>query len=298
MVLKIIVPIAVVIILGLVLIVSVHAQQYQLLIAYREVSYLGANGVNVTRDVQLLNEAIVLAEEGNYSGAQYIAAEVIRDTHALSIALYVNILHILLPGIASIIVVAVLVMLYLMRDRVIGRLMLRLRRNYRVVKGNGKRNTLLFDEEVLAVIAAIIVVFLVFLSFYPAIQRYAIEPYAAIAFLGPNGTIIQQSINAYPGEPINVSVYVYNGMGKPIWFVINIYITNTSFIKPPLNVTPTLILQRIVLNNETWVQDIPISLNGTGSYRLFATLWMYNPNNLKLEYLNTYVYVAINVTKS
>ncbi len=71
-----------------------------------------------------------------------------------------------------------------------------------------------------------------------------------------------------------------------------------SFIKPPLNVTPTLILQRIVLNNETWVQDIPISLNGTGSYRLFATLWMYNPNNLKLEYLNTYVYVAINVTKS
>ncbi|MCG2867345.1 MAG: hypothetical protein L7H08_07450 [Vulcanisaeta sp.] len=52
------------------------------------------------------------------------------------------------------------------------------------------------------------------------------------------------------------------------------------------------------MNNETWVQDIPISLNGTGSYRLFATLWMYNPNNLKLEYLNTYVYVAINVTKS
>jgi hypothetical protein len=31
--------------------------------------------------------------------------------------------------------------------------------------------------------------------------------------------------------------------------------------------------------------------NNSGFYR-FATLWIHNPNNLKLEYLITYVYVA------
>ena len=273
------------------------AQQGVLFTAYKDVSYLGANGVNVTRDVALLNEAIVLMEKGNYTGAKLIATKVIEDVSSLRTSLYVNVLYMALPGIISAAIISVLVVLYLMREKIIGKLMLRFRGHYKVVKGSGKPTTLLFDEEVLAVIAAIVVVFLVFFSFYPAISKYAIEPYAAIAFLGPNGTIGQYPSVMHPGEVINVSIYVYNGMGRPIWFVVYVFITNTNLTEPPLNATPIMTLQRILLNNETWVQGINLSINNTGYYRVFATLWMYDPNNLELKYLNTYVYLSLNVTK-
>ncbi|MGC8606267.1 MAG: DUF1616 domain-containing protein [Vulcanisaeta sp.] len=272
------------------------AQQSVLLTAYKDISYLGANGVNVTRDVALLNEAIMLMERGNYTGAELVAARVIKDVSSLRASLYVNVLYMALPGIISAVIISIFVVLYLMREKIIGKLMLRLRGHYKVVKGSGKPTTLLFSEEVLAVIAAIIVVFLVFFSFYPAINRYAIEPYAAIAFLGPNGTIMQYPSIVYSGEPINVSIYVYNGMGRPIWFVVYVYVTNTSLIEPPLNTTPIITLQRILLNNESWVQGVTLSINRTGSYRVFATLWMYDPNNLELRYLNTYVYLTLNTT--
>ena len=273
-----------------------YSQQSTVLIAYRDISYLGANGVNVTKDVALLNEAIMLMEKGNYTGAQLLAEEVIRDSKALRPSLYLSILYMALPGIISALVITALVIMYLMREKIIGRLMIRFRGHYRVVRGSGKSKTMLFNEEVLAVLAAIVVVFLVFLSFYPAISRYAIEPYAAIAFLGPNGTITGYPSIVYPGEPINVSVYVYNGMGKPVWFIVYLYITNASLTEPPLNATPIMTLQRIVLNNETWIQGITLSINRTGDYRVFATLWMYDPNNLELKYLNTYVYLTLNVT--
>ncbi|ADY01024.1 hypothetical protein VMUT_0814 [Vulcanisaeta moutnovskia 768-28] len=276
--------------------VSSYSQQNTVLIAYRDISYLGANGVNVTKDVSLLNNAIVLMESGNYTGAQSLANEVIKDTQSLRGSFYVSIIYMVLPGIISIIVIITLIVMYLMRERIIGKLIIKFRSHYKVIKGSGKSRTMLFNEEVLAVVAAIIVVFLVFFSFYPAINRYAIEPYAAIAFLGPNGTITQYPSIVYPDEPINVSVYVYNGMGRPIWFVVYVYVTNTSFIEPPLNATPIMTLQRILLNNESWVQGITLSINKTGNYRVFATLWMYDPNNLELKYLNTYVYLTLNAT--
>ncbi len=211
--------------------------------------------------------------------------------------MYLGILYMALPGIISAVVVAALIITYLKRERIIGKLMIRFRSHYRVVRGgSGKSRTMLFNEEVLAVIAAIVVVFLVFLSFYPAISKYAIEPYAVIAYLGPNGTITGYPSTVYPGESINVSIYVYNGMGEPIWFVVRVYIANASLIEPPLNATPIVTIQRILLNNETWVQGITISINGTGNYRVFATLWMYDPNNLELKYLDTYTYLTLNVT--
>ncbi len=273
-----------------------YSQQNTVLIAYRDISYLGANGVNVTKDVSLLNNAIALMEKGNYTGAQLLAEEVIKDSEALRPSLYLNILYMVLPGIISAVIIAALVIMYLMREKIIGKLMIRFRSHYRVVRGSGKSRTMLFNEEVLAVIAAIIVVFLVFFSFYPAINKYAIEPYAAIAFLGPNGTITGYPSTVYPGEPINVSIYVYNGMGRPVWFVVYLYVTNESLTEPPLNTTPVMTLQKVLLNNETWIQGITLSINGTGNYRVFATLWMYDPNNLELRYLNTYVYLTLNAT--
>ncbi|WP_243678763.1 hypothetical protein [Vulcanisaeta distributa] len=44
--------------------VGSYSQQSTVLIAYRDISYLGANGVNVSKDVSLLNDAIALMERG------------------------------------------------------------------------------------------------------------------------------------------------------------------------------------------------------------------------------------------
>jgi len=86
-------------------------------------------------------------------------------------------------------------------------------------------------------------------------------------------------------------------MGVPTWLVVRLYVTNNTSLEPPLNATPIAIYQRVLLNNESWLIPITITLNSAGTYRLIGELWMYSPSNLTLTYTGNYVQLWINATQ-
>ncbi|WP_084019954.1 DUF1616 domain-containing protein [Vulcanisaeta thermophila] len=272
------------------------AQVNQLLTAYSMVSKLGAEGANVTSLVNALNEAIELEQEGYTSNATLMAEYIITTANSMAPTVHLHHwLNLALIIIALLVVIALPVLLYVRRREILGGLWLRFRGKYRVNRTSGGERTLLFNEEVLGVLAAVMVVFVAF-GVAVMIVGGPHEPFSAIALLNSN-----MSIGDYPtvvpvGQPVNLYLFIYNHMDRPIWYVIKVYITSNTTAEPPLDLTPTIMYQVVLLNNATYTTPLTFSLNSTGTYRVVAELWYYDPSNLTLTYTGNYVQLWINAT--
>jgi len=277
--------------------VAVEAQQppRSLLLAYGNVSAIGAEGGNVTGLVATLNEAINLTEAGQYDNAVELALSVLNQAPALARQVEQRrLIEAVAYGALGALAVGALTLLYLRRRELVGSLWLRFRGGDRVTLGGGKARGFLTDSEVLAVLTGLVIVFAVFLAAY-SLTGVEATRFSAIGLLGPGGRIGGYPTSVAVNQTINLYVLVYNHMNRPIWFVVYIYVTNNT-TPPPLPGSPLLTYQRVLLSNETWVAPLSLRLNETGDFRLVGELWMYNPLNLTLTYTGEYVQLWVNAT--
>ena len=182
--------------------------------------------------------------------------------------------------------------LFRYRRRLVGWLWLKAWSGGLLRPGGGKQRTLLFDEEVLAVVAAVAVVGVALASAVllgPAVR----EPFSAIGLLGPEGRIGGYPSEVAAGAPVRLHVYVYNHMGTPVWFVVYVKVSNSTG-ESPLPERPVVTLQRLLLHNETWVKPFTVTLNSTGRQRVVAELWAVYPNGT-VAYTGRYVQLWVNV---
>jgi uncharacterized membrane protein len=116
-------------------------------------------------------------------------------------------------GVVVLAVVAVAAaFLFRYRQRLVGWLWLWVWGGGLLRPGGGKQRTMLFDEEVLAVVAAVAVVGVTLAS--AVLLRLAVgEPFSAVGLLGPEGRIGGYPSDAAAGAPVRLHVYVYNHMG-------------------------------------------------------------------------------------
>ncbi|WP_243671325.1 DUF1616 domain-containing protein [Vulcanisaeta sp. JCM 16161] len=147
-----------------------------------------------------------------------------------------------------------------------------------------------------AVALSLVIILVVFLTAQSMVSGYT-QSFSAIGLLGPTGKLGNYPSTVITGQPINLYIYVYNHMGVPTWFVVKVFVTNNTVVQPPLNQTPVMIFQRVLMNNESWVEPLTLSINSTGTYRIIGELWMYDPNNLTLVYTGNYVQLWVNVTQ-
>lgn len=194
--------------------------------------------------------------------------------------------------IAVVAVITAAALLFKYRRAVAGRLWLWVWGGGRLRPGGGRPRTLLFDEEVLAVVAAVVVVG-VALAAALVLRPAVAEPFSAIGLLGPEGKIGGYPSEVAPGASFKLHVYVYNHMGVPVWYVVYVKVSNSS-AEPPLPEAPVLKLQRLLLHNETWVEPFSVALNSTGRWRVVAELWAVHPNGT-LAYTGRYVQLWVNV---
>jgi len=278
-------------------IVALEAQQppRSLLLAYGNVSAIGAEGGNVTRLVATLNEAINLTEAGQYDGAAGLASSILNRAPALARQVEQGrLLEAVAYGALGALAVSALTLLYLRRRELVGSLWLRFRGGDRATLGGGKARGFLTDSEVLAVLTGLAIVLAVFLAAHSLTGVEATQ-FSAIGLLGPGGKIGGYPTSVAVNQTINTYILVYNHMNRPIWFVVYIYVTNDT-TPPPLPGNPLLTYQRVLLSNETWVAPLSLRLNETGDFRLVGELWMYDPLNLTLTYTGEYVQLWVNAT--
>jgi hypothetical protein len=275
-----------------------QAQQYGALEAYQYIVKLSRLGANVSSLVDELNRAIYLESQGYGANASLIIGNVIeKATSELPGAEEAHLLVMIGDYASLAMAVMVIAIIYVKRRELVGGLWLRVRGSNRVRGGgSGKPRTFLFNAEVLSVVLALVIVLVTFVAAQSFVGANT-QPFTAIAILGPSGKIGGYPSTVLVGQPINLYIYAYNHMGVPTWLVVRLYVTNNTSLEPPLNATPIVMYQRVLLNNESWLIPITITLNSTGTYRLIGELWMYSPSNLTLTYTGNYVQLWINATQ-
>ncbi len=282
--------------------IALHAQQLGALTAYQYIVELSRLGVNTTPLVNELNNAISLEASGQVGNASTVIGSIVA--RAQSLIPGARLWYMLGIVIKAVVVaggaVALSVMFYVKRRELIGLIWLRVRGGGNRVRGGGgpgKPRTFIFNEEVVAVALSIVIILIVFLTAQSIVSGYT-QPFSAIGLLGPTGKLGNYPSTVVVGQPISLYIYVYNHMGVPTWFVVRVFVTNNTVAQPPpLNQTPIMVFQRVLLNNESWVEPLTLSINSTGTYRIIGELWMYSPSNLTLVYTGNYVQLWVNVTQ-
>ncbi|MEL9989874.1 MAG: DUF1616 domain-containing protein [Thermoproteus sp.] len=246
--------------------------------AYRLVVDAANRGANVNPVVPLLNEALnatgaerdALLEQVASEVAKAQAAKFWADVYTWAAA-------------ATAVALALLFVAY--RRKVVGFLFLKIHGKRRVMKGAGRKKTLLFDEEVAAIVAAVAVVAA---AFAVASQFKPVEPFTALGLLGPGGKIGNYPTEVDRGSTVTLYLYVYNHMGHPVWFrVVARYVQSPNVTASP---TGFYVKEFFLGDNQSIVLPVTFVVNSTGVFK--AELWMYQPDG-SLIYTNRTVYLWI-----
>ena len=164
------------------------------------------------------------------------------------------------------------------------------------MRGGGK----LIDEEVKAVILAIIIVVGVFSIAQLIASGRVVEPFSAIGLLGPKMKIGDYPKNVLVNQTINLYLFIDNHEGHLMYYVIYAKLGNKStMINENVSANaPILDRYEIILPHGENI-TIPVSLKIQRPYRnarLIFEMWIYDPVNETLRYHGRWVQLWINVT--
>jgi hypothetical protein len=202
--------------------------------------------------------------------------------------------------VSGIIVFVVLVVLgYLYFPRLLFGLWIRFRRGYRVrVRGSrAGRNSMIVNEEVWAVILAIIVVGGVFAVSQAYLSGRVVEPFSELGLLGRYMKIGDYPRDLVVGDNATFYVYVGNHMGRPMYYIVMVKLGDRNSTIDPAPLEPIYTFERILLHNETWIfrVDLPIERPGLNQ-RIIVELWIYNETIKGIQYHGRWTQLWINVT--
>ncbi len=160
----------------------------------------------------------------------------------------------------------------------------------------------LLDDEVLAVLLAIIVVGSVF-SAAQLLRPSVTEPFTAIGLLNENCKIGEYPSKVFRGENLTLCIYLYNHMGYPLLMQVRYKIgTNTTL---PTNTTPSpmptlLVYNKLLDNGEniTFHVEVPIAVNESyvgKRIALIFELWIYDIDRGEWVYDGRWVHLYVEV---
>ncbi|MCX8188624.1 MAG: DUF1616 domain-containing protein [Nitrososphaeria archaeon] len=161
--------------------------------------------------------------------------------------------------------------------------------------------TWIFDEEVVAVITAIIVVVSVFAVVQAISAGRVVEPFSELGLLGANKKIADYPREVVVGSPFLLHSYIGNHEGKTMFYKIMIKIGNrTSLVNEtiPLATSPLMIVYTVLQHNSSTIIPLNITLYSPGeNLRLVFEMWIYNETSQSFAYYGRWNQLWLNVTK-
>lgn len=163
----------------------------------------------------------------------------------------------------------------------------------------------LLDEEVFAVILALIVVGAVF-SVAQLIRPNVTEPFTAIGLLNEDCMIGDYPSKVFRGENITLCIFLHNHMGYPLLMQVRYKIGSNTTL--PTNSTPSpvptiLIFDKLLdhSKNSTFLVEVPISVNESFVDRRIALifeLWFYDIDRDEWIYSGRWNHLYVEVLES
>lgn len=160
----------------------------------------------------------------------------------------------------------------------------------------------MIDDEVLAVVLAIIVVIGTFSISQSLFGERVVEPFSEIAVLGPKMKIGDYPKSVSVGEQFTLYAYISNHEGKVMYYSVLVKVGNKS---TPINQTKPMDapiiarFDRVLMNGENYTRMLTLSIDKEGvNQRLVFELWVYDDELGKLRYHGRWTQLWINVTKT
>ncbi len=175
-------------------------------------------------------------------------------------------------------------------------LMIRGKHLLRVRREKTNRSSMLLDDEVKAVLAAILVVVIAFATAQYLSAVKVTEPFSELGLLGRNMKLADYPSNLTVGEPALVYIYVGNHMGRPMFYRVEAKLGNESSPVDPSPLSPFWTHYLLLEHNSSTVIPLHFSVNQTGTYRLIVELWAYNETVRGFQYHKRWVHLWINVS--
>ncbi len=297
---------------------SLNSFYFNVFSVFDRMYYLSVRGVDVKDACSVLSEALRLSwsyrKSGNMSSlaaANRLVREAVyllrRDVDKYNREL--DQLRIIVAVCVAIFPPLIFVLAFIIAPRVYYRFKLWYLSSFDVVPGSrasqGKEEhkvhkSKIMDEEVAAVVLALVIVASVFAVAYVVNKSRVAEPFSAIGLLGPNKKIGNYPTHVHPGEKFLLWVYVFNYEGHAMLYRVYIKLGNrTTLVNSTISANAPIMdyFDICLTHNESALVPVYLSINKTGSYKLIFELWAYSPKTGEFKYLGLWNHLYINVTR-
>lgn len=158
----------------------------------------------------------------------------------------------------------------------------------------------MLDEEVVAVVLAVLIVTAVFAVSQAMTAGRVVEPFSELGLLGPG-----KMIGGYPrvvvaGKPFLLHVYIGNHEGRTVWYRILIKLGNEStFVNSTVSAEAPVILwfDRVIPNNGTWIEPVKLTIPKPGKrLRIIVEMWTYDGGRDVFVYHGRWNQLWVNAT--
>lgn len=160
----------------------------------------------------------------------------------------------------------------------------------------------LLDEEVLAVLAAIIVVSAAIAMAQVLNFGIVREPFSTLGLLDPLGLISDYPRQVVAGSSFKLNVDLGNYEGKTVYYKVLVKVGDKASIinsTTPLQTEPIMELRAILIHGESKLMPINITLYETATnIRLVFEVWVYNEEEGRFTYRGLWNQLWLNVTGS
>jgi len=159
----------------------------------------------------------------------------------------------------------------------------------------------ILNEEVLAVIAAIVLVSAVIAGVQVFNAGRVVEPFSELGLLGPGGMIGDYPKEVVAGSPFTLNIYVGNHEGKTAYYKVLVKLgDNSSTINEttPLSAEPIMEVRAVLSHNSS--QTIPVNITlyePATRLRLVFEMWMFNETTGAFSYHGRWNQLWLNVTQ-
>ncbi|MEM0313395.1 MAG: DUF1616 domain-containing protein [Candidatus Bathyarchaeia archaeon] len=158
----------------------------------------------------------------------------------------------------------------------------------------------ILNDEVLAVIAAILLVSAVFAAVQVLNAGRVVEPFSELGLLGPEGKIADYPRVVEAGQPFRLNVYVGNHEGRVMYYRVLVKVgdrNSTINATVPLAAEPFMEVRSILAHNTSEIIPVDVVLDSPGDgVRLVFEMWAYNETVGGFSYHGRWNQLWLNVT--
>lgn|GEM_PF-381428 len=158
-----------------------------------------------------------------------------------------------------------------------------------------------FDEEVLAVLAAIMIVSAAFAVSQAFYAGRVVEPFSELGLLGRAGKIGDYPKEVPAGSSFLLNLYVGNHEGRTMYYRILVKVGGKESVinaSIPLDIDPILDVRVVLIHNSSKIIPLNLTLYEPAERaRLVFEMWVFNETTGGFSYHNRWNQLWINVTK-